>query len=643
MAEQSNTQGHQKRTRRDKKLALRSEVWSDFTRLRDDDGKETGQAECNHCHGQFSARHGTSSLWKHVNKICSGQEAACVVRAALPQQQQQPPPRAPSPPGGPSGGEPAGLDEASKHLAQMIALRGHDPSFVEDDYFRSFVRSLNPGFVVPSREAVEEMCDGIFDKARRDLLRRLWCTPGRVSLSVGSAKTMGEQVECVACHFIDDEWNLHRLVLHAIVTSRDREYIDGPILGFDMDDDNIVEYVKEVILNRGIYDKRLFMVACEMTDNYTYHALKKFEPVFDTNSNSREIYLDNVLPSIAQCLLPYPESFTEGMFGNMWDLNWNRQDRLQLLSELGLDYEWAYDQHWCAYYFSLEVLRKNCFNQLVDTDFFVKLVCKILEQVYRGIQRTSASIFPTSNLCLAELLKLREILQAELARLSGEHADIIRDRYNYFDSIQEPQDVLREASNTLDKAIQDSYLVWSVPLALDPRYKLRYIEFSFERAFGSEAAKYVSEVTIKINKLYADYIEKFGTITAANHSGGANAIMDMDTTSANPLELAWNNHRRSQDIMVAQVNSCYTENQMELDRYLQDPLAPETKDFDVLNWWKENSWKYPMVARMARDALAMPTSSKLSSDQLAQVRSILRGYSKKQYGQKTFIIAPSSE
>ena len=269
----------------------------------------------------------------------------------------------------------------------------------------------------------------------------------------------------------------------------------------------------------------------------------------------------------------------------------------------------------------------------------VQLLCKVWEQVYRGIQTISASAFPTSNLCLAELLKLREILHSQLARFSGDDVDV-EDLYNILDFNRKANrkvvDVLRGASGTLDKAIQDSYLVWSVPLTLDPRYKLRYIEFSFERAFGSEATKYITEVNNKINKVYADYIKQYGTTTDADHSDGANATLA--TTSVHPLEQAWKERRRSQEVMAAQVNP---ETQTELDRYLQDPLAPE--DFDILKWWKENSGRYPMVAQMARDALAMPTCSKLSSDQLTQVRSILRGYSKKPYRDMTFSSPSPSE
>jgi len=237
------------------------------------------------------------------------------------------------------------------------------------------------------------------------------------------------------------------------------------------------------------------------------------------------------------------------------------------------------------------------------------------------------------------LLKLKEILHSELARVSGYDADV-QEQYNYCFEGKEAVDVLREASDILDKAIQDSYLIWSVPLALDPRYKLRYIEFSFGRALGSEAAKYVAKVTNKINKLYEDYIEDYGTSTDADHSDGANATVA--TTRADPLEQAWNEHCLSQDFMVTRVNSSYLEIQTELDRYLQDRNEHSTKDFDILKWWKAHSSEYPMVARMARDALAMPTCSKLSSNQLAQVRSILRGYSEKPYGDRTLSSSLSS-
>jgi hypothetical protein len=522
----------------------------------------------------------------------------------------------------------------------MIALHGYDPSFVEDGYFRSFVRRLNPEFEVPSRVAIEEMCDGIFDEARRHSFSRIRRAPGRVSLAVGKSKTIeAGKVIYVACHFIDDQWNLHKVVLNVMVDAENHA-MDGPILGVFVVDD-LVD-VAELVISEHVH--RLSMVAYDITDDDFHPELEDYIDQ-DINSDANKLscttatYVDAVLHSIARCFLPAPH-FTSHISWNMISLNLTRQERLQLLSELDLDLEWAFDESWCACYCSLQVLRKRGFtDQLEGTEPCEQLLCKVWEQVYRGIQRISASTSPTSNLCLAELFKLREILQPELARLNGEDEEVQIQYDWFFNNIA--VDVLREASDALDSAIQDSYLIWSVPLALDPRYKVKYIEFCFERAFGSEAAKYVTEVTNTISKMYADYIKEYRTSTDADHSDGANATMA--TTRADPLEQAWNEHCLSQDFTVTQVDSRNPETQTELDRYLQDRPEHPTKDFDILKWWRAHSSEYPMVARMARDALAMPTCSKLSSDQLAQFRSILRGYSKKPYGDTTFSSSSSAE
>jgi len=104
MAE-SSTHGRRKQARRNK-LAPRSGVWAHFTRLRDDDGNETGKVECNSCGAQLTSRQGTSSLRKHVDKVCSGRQeadAAVGVGAARPpHQDQQPPPLMPATPPSPA-------------------------------------------------------------------------------------------------------------------------------------------------------------------------------------------------------------------------------------------------------------------------------------------------------------------------------------------------------------------------------------------------------------------------------------------------------------------------------------------------------------------------------------------------------------
>ena len=49
----------------------------------------------------------------------------------------------------------------------------------------------------------------------------------------------------------------------------------------------------------------------------------------------------------------------------------------------------------------------------------------------------------------------------------------------------------------------------------------------------------------------------------------------------------------------------------EVDQYLAAPLDPtdEEDHFDILCWWKVNSCKYPVLVAIARDVLAIQTST----------------------------------
>ncbi|KAJ9544820.1 hypothetical protein OSB04_024527 [Centaurea solstitialis] len=50
-------------------------------------------------------------------------------------------------------------------------------------------------------------------------------------------------------------------------------------------------------------------------------------------------------------------------------------------------------------------------------------------------------------------------------------------------------------------------------------------------------------------------------------------------------------------------------NQSELELYLSEPLINDDDDFDILQWWKMNSARFPNLSRLARDVLALPIST----------------------------------
>lgn len=647
-----------------------SDVWKHkhFTRLTDGHGRFINKAWCNYCTDkkEFETKDGTSNLWKHFKKF-HPQEAAAAEGAATAAQQPQPP-CAPSGSSGASTDHEPMLNEdeslqlifqrqlksstekvqdmgaapplqqqqqtllpplpcalsqepslegqahhepdvdekdAIRDLARMVGLHGYDPLVVEDDHFRSFVHRLNPGFKLPSRCKIEEMCAGIFKDNMKHSLPSLYAPDsGNPSFAVGKAKVLeaAEEVLYLTCHFIDDQWNLHRVVMDAfrVLPPGDHYnlYLLRGMFMSSLDNSELLSTIVSTIEDK-VFIHHPFMIAGEMTADFELIKLKdhlQHEIYDEIPPPDREIicatYMDHVLHSIARFLLSDSEftrdlkEVTRGRLLSMDDLRLSKEEYQEHLSP------WDYEERWYSCYFSLEIQIQKFKWEL---DLYI-LLRNILRVIYRAINKLLASTTPTSNLCLEELFKVRYVLQSQLSDASAEDPDMYLDFPN-----KNVADVIREALYTVDKAIQDSYMVWSIPLVLDPRYKLRHVKSNFETMFGSEsedANRYTSEVTRRIKKLYSSYIED---------SDDSSEEMAID--SCNPTE-------QTKD---------YGES--ELDCYMQDSPARPTEDFDILKWWKiYGSVQYPTVARMARDALAMPTCSKLTSDQTAHVRSIIRGY-----------------
>ncbi|XP_076930736.1 uncharacterized protein LOC143595655 [Bidens hawaiensis] len=51
------------------------------------------------------------------------------------------------------------------------------------------------------------------------------------------------------------------------------------------------------------------------------------------------------------------------------------------------------------------------------------------------------------------------------------------------------------------------------------------------------------------------------------------------------------------------------ETKKELHKYIEDIEEPGYEGFDILQWWKASSSKYPIVAKMAKDILVILVSS----------------------------------
>jgi hypothetical protein len=64
----------------------------------------------------------------------------------------------------------------------------------------------------------------------------------------------------------------------------------------------------------------------------------------------------------------------------------------------------------------------------------------------------------------------------------------------------------------------------------------------------------------------------------------------------------------------------------ELDSYLDEPLMEDGPNFDLLDYWRAHSTRFPNLSRMARDYLAIPGTSTPSERAFSAGRQLITDF-----------------
>lgn len=166
---------------------------------------------------------------------------------------------------------------------------------------------------------------------------------------------------------------------------------------------------------------------------------------------------------------------------------------------------------------------------------------------------------------------------------------------------------MREKMNTYWEL---SYLKICIPAILDPRFKMRFLEFRLNQWFQEEAFRYTSKVEKTFRKLFAEYSAE----TSDPFLEKAPAV-DEKIDENNPWS-DWGQHQSAQRISTTN----------ELDKYLEEETLSVGVDLDILQFWKMHSGTYPTLARMARDILAVPASTVASESAFSCAGRIVSDY-----------------
>ncbi|KAM3220921.1 hypothetical protein P3L10_020189 [Capsicum annuum] len=128
----------------------------------------------------------------------------------------------------------------------------------------------------------------------------------------------------------------------------------------------------------------------------------------------------------------------------------------------------------------------------------------------------------------------------------------------------------------------DMNMLLFVAVVLDPRYKMKYVEFLFKKYYNSvEECTKSDKVRDTLARLYAHYKSSISKTSCESIGDQTSKYLEKEND---------------------------VDDKSDLDKYLKDNVE-KIKDFNILSWWKASSEKYPIVSQIARDVLPIATST----------------------------------
>ncbi|XP_074327621.1 zinc finger BED domain-containing protein RICESLEEPER 1-like [Apium graveolens] len=227
-----------------------------------------------------------------------------------------------------------------------------------------------------------------------------------------------------------------------------------------------------------------------------------------------------------------------------------------------------------------------------------RMFVQFLKLFYDCTIMFSSSLSITSNLFFNEMLQVHDMIKW----MASSSTDVTL------------TNMAKEMKKKYDKYWGNydniNYLLF-VCVVLDPRYKMKYVEWNIKRLCDYDFGKssYItSRVRETLDKLFK-YYESTGTHPNTSFMDNRGCAGEMETPSTGLDMYAVLKLERSkayEDDMMAEESH---DNKSELEMYFLDRFDAKVKELDVLLWWKVNAHKYPTLSKMAHNLLAIPVST----------------------------------
>ncbi|CAL5327640.1 unnamed protein product [Camellia sinensis] len=490
-------------------------------------------------------------------------------------------------------------------IAKMIILHDYPLNIVEHTGFFDFVRNLQPQFNMVSFDAIQRECLGIYLREKQSLLNLLDGIPGRMSLTLDmltSDQTLGYVF--LTGHFIDVDWKLNRRILNVItVPSPDSEVafnhavvaclrdwsLDSKLLTLTLDQSFANDTVRENL--RGLLSiKNPLILSGQLLIGNCY-------------ARVLSCLAQDALGSMKETIKKVRESVkyvktSDAIEEKFFELK--QQLQVPSMKSLIIDDQTKWNTTYHMLVAASEL--KEVFSCLDTSDpnyketpsmdewKQVETLCTYLKLLFDAANILITTTYPTANTFFHEVWKI----QLELT-----HASMSEDPFI--------SNLIKPLQEKFDKYWKDTSLVLASAVVMDPRFKMKLVEFSFSRIYSEDAEAWMKIVDEGVRELFLEYIVQSlpppTFVEEGNEVVGKTELPDQEGTL-----LSTGDGLSDFEVYISEITG---DQQMksELDQYLEESLLPRVQEFDVLGWWKLNRLKYPTLSKMASDILSIPVST----------------------------------
>ena len=212
-------------------------------------------------------------------------------------------------------------------------------------------------------------------------------------------------------------------------------------------------------------------------------------------------------------------------------------------------------------------------------------ICERLKLFYNITKLFSGRNYPTANTFFIKVCEIKEAL------------------YDWLICSNEVVSTMTSSMlEKFDKYWSGCHIVMAIAVVLDPRYKMKILEFYFPIMYGSEASSEIGKIRQLCYDLLSEYQSKskMGQQTSSHGASSVSNLFELTYDEQDPL---------SKFDLFVHSTSEEGHAKSKLDYYLEETVLPRISDFDVLSWWKTNGIKYPTLQMIVRDIYVILVST----------------------------------